>query len=96
MNMEENIHTATNLQLQGNPQLRGEVILTGVRSESTGGFTTSGSGLPGKYGPRIKSLREKFLTWVISWMLPGFHLAQNPPKGYKRPRKAKEVINENN
>jgi hypothetical protein len=84
MNMEENIHTATNLQLQGNPQLRGEVILTGVRSESTGRFTTSG--MPRK---RVPSFREKFLIWLIGWVLPGFHLAINPPKGYKRPRKTK-------
>ena len=59
-------------------------------SEATGQFTTTGwKNKEKKKEKRKISLREKFLNWIISWLLPGFHLAKNPPKGYKRPRKAK-------
>ena len=66
-----------------------------VTSEATGQFGTSGGVETKKYGPREINLREKFLDWFIGWLLPGFHLAKNPPKGYKRPKKVK-VTNEDN
>jgi len=69
-------------------QLHGLVLPTAT-SEATGQFGTSGGVETKKYGPREINLREKFLNWFIGWLLPGFHLAKNPPKGYKRHRKEK-------
>jgi hypothetical protein len=28
-----------------------------------------------------------FLDWLVEKLRPGFHIAKNPPKGRKRPRK---------
>ena len=47
-----------------------------VTSEATGQFGTVGWA-KGKYPPRTKSLTERFIVWLISQYLPGFHLAKN-------------------
>ena len=52
-------------------------------------WKNSTAGTPPPFPPllRVKSLREQFINWLIGWMLPGFHLTKNPPKGLKRTRK---------
>ena len=74
---------------QINEQLHG-TRYPSATSEATGQFGT-GSIIRQKTLPfgRHKSIQERFLDWLIGWLLPGFHLAKNPPKGYKRPRKVK-------
>ena len=64
-----------------------------VTSEATGQFGTYGWS-KGKRPHRVKSWIERFIIWIISKYLPNFHLAKNPPKGYKRSRKVKEINNE--